>query len=204
MRAKHENGVFIGYEPTGDIVAAVSGTPEAIAAMRKRLEDAATPATNDRMEVWLVELDLIAPRKVSSSIEDDLRMQAYLTRLSAYPADVVREALLRRTWRFFPSWAELKDVCDELMKPRLAVLAALERAEQEAHERELGARSLPTEQTAVPTDGEAAARKAEAAHLVNEVLKGMKAKLAADEAAQEADAKAAQDSYAPFRTRGDE
>lgn len=202
--ANYENGAFIGYKPTGGIIVTVSGTMEAIGAMRKRLEDASAPATNRQMEVWLVELDLIAPRKASSSVEDDLRIQAYLSRLSAYPADVVYEALLTRTWRFFPSWAELKDMCDELMKPRHAVLAELERTEREARERELRARALPTEQKAVPTEEEASARKAERMRYAENVLKEMKNKLAAAEAALEADAEAARLSYERFRTKDDQ
>ena len=201
--ANYENGAFIGYKPTGRIIASVSGTPEAIGAMRQRLDDASAPASHRQMEVWLVELDLIAPRKASSPVEDDLRMQAYLSRLSAYPADVVHEALLTRTWRFFPSWAELKDVCDVLMKPRLAVLAELERGERNARELELRAKALPTEQTAVPTDEEAVTRRTERVRVAEELLKPLKAKVADAEALEVADAEAARASYLRFRTKAE-
>lgn len=101
VKAKYQDGAFIGYEPTGLSVASVSGTQEAILTMRKRLENASSAATDEQMEIWLAELDVLAPRRASSAIDDDLRMQAYLTRLSNYPADVVYEALLHRTWSFF-------------------------------------------------------------------------------------------------------
>ncbi|MFN7002203.1 MAG: hypothetical protein ACK4NW_02090 [Roseinatronobacter sp.] len=199
MKAKYEGGAFIGYEPTGRTMAIVKGSPEAIAAMRERMEGAFAPPTDDQMEVWLAELDMIAPRRASSTNDDDLRMQAYINRLSTYPADVVREALLSRTWRFFPSWFELQEVCDELTAHRRAVRAELDRAEAKARDREIRARALPTNQTSVATDDEIAERKAEAARMVDEVLAGMKAKLAEDEAAQKARADAAAASYAKFR-----
>lgn len=203
MKAKYQDGAFIGYEPPGFSVASVSGTHEAILTMHKRLENASSAATDEQMEVWLSELDVLAPRRASSAIDDDLRMQAYLTRLSTYPADVVHEALLHRTWSFFPNWAELKETCDELMKPRLAVQVELEQAERKARKRKLRARALPAEQTAVPTDEEAAARKAEQVRFSGEVLKGFTDKLAENEAVQEAKKKAVQESYERFRTKRD-
>ena len=206
MKAKYQDGAFIGYEPTGRTVATVSGTPEAIAAMRDRMEGAFAPPVEDQLEVWLAELDMIAPRRASSTNDDDLRMQAYINRLAGYPADVVREALLSRTWRFFPSWFELQEVCDELVAHRRAVRAELDRAEEKAREREMRARAIVREVT--PEERQAAedahvAQKAEAARMVDDVLAGMKAKLAEDEAAQKARADAARASYAKFRPEAD-
>lgn len=202
MKAKYQDGAFIGYEATGRTVATVSGSPESIAAMRDRMEGAFAPPAEDQLEVWLAELDMIAPRRASSTNDDDLRMQAYINRLAGYPADVAREALLARSWRFFPSWFELQEVCEELTAHRRAVRAELDRAEEKARERERFARAIARHQT--PEETAAAneahvAQKAEAARMVDDVLAQMKAKLAEDEAAQKARAEAARASYARFR-----
>lgn len=85
----------------------------------------------------------------------------------------------------------------------LVFQGAEECPQRKARERDLRARALPTEQTAVPTDEEAAARKAKAARLVDRVLKDMNAKLAESEAARETAAKTAQESYARFRIKDD-
>lgn len=206
MRAKYDGGAFVGYEATGRTVATIGGSLEAIKEMRNRMEGAFAPPADDQMEVWLAELDMIAPRRASSSNDDDLRMQAYINRLKDYPADVVREALLSRAWRFFPSWFELQEVCDELTAHRRAVRAELDRAEQKARDRELRERALPRHATPeeVQARSEAvAAQKARANRMVDEVLAGMKAKLAEDEAEQKARSDSAAESYARVRPAAD-
>lgn len=201
MRAKYDGGAFVGYEATGRTVATIGGSLEAITEMRSRMEGAFAPPADDQMEVWLAELDMIAPRRASSSNDDDLRMQAYINRLKDYPADVVREALLSRAWRFFPSWFELQEVCDELTAHRRAVRSELDRAEQKARERALPRHATPEE---VQAQSEAvAAQKARANRMVDEVLAGMKAKLAEDEAAQKARSDSAAESYARVRPAAD-
>src|SRR5690606_28314230 len=106
----------------------------------------ATP-TDDQVEEWIAELSLIAPKRFDGEGNEMLRLRAYVSRLRDYPADVVREALLSRVWRFFPSWAELSEACDELVSHRRAVRAELDRAEAKIRERELRARALPSETT---------------------------------------------------------
>lgn len=132
MEAKYDKtGVFLGYEPNGETLAIVNGTPEAVEAMLDRIDGAFAPADDGQIAVWLAELDVIAPSRAQSAANDDLRLQAYVSRLRGYPADIAREALLGRAWRFFPSWAEVKEACDELVKHRTAVrdaLIALDRA----------------------------------------------------------------------------
>ncbi|SIT74710.1 hypothetical protein [Pontibaca methylaminivorans] len=53
-------------------------------------------------------------------------VSVYASRLSEYPADVVRHALIRKTWQWFPTWSELERVCETLAGPRRHMLAALE------------------------------------------------------------------------------
>lgn len=129
FKARYDkHGVFLGYDETGALVASIDGTPEGIAAMRSRIEGAFTPAARDQVEEWLAELAVLAPRRNDGDGNAALVVSAYSQRLSGYPADVVREALLGRVWRFWPSWAELHEVCEDLTKQRRAVRAELDRA----------------------------------------------------------------------------
>lgn len=98
-----------------------------------------TPAPRRQIEEWLAELSVITRRKQDDDITENLRLSAYSSRLSDYPADVAREALLKHKWLFFPAWAELQDVCDKLAAPRRAMLWHLENAPQaqEPDEREI-------------------------------------------------------------------
>lgn len=98
-----------------------------------------TPAPRSQIEEWLAELSVITRRKQDDDITENLRLSAYSSRLSDYPADVAREALLKHKWLFFPAWAELQDVCDKLAAPRRAMLWHLENAPQaqEPDEREI-------------------------------------------------------------------
>lgn len=203
MKARYDGkGVFLGYEATGGALVVVQGDPGCIAELRERMEGAFAAPTDEQMEMWLAELDLIAPRRASSTNDDDLRMQAYCTRLAAYPADVVREALLVHAWRFFPSWAELKEVCDELTAHRAAVRDELERLAAAQLERDARARALP--QPSAEPDAEAAARRrAEAQRIAGSVLASLTAKVAQEDAAARAMHQAAADSYAAKRGRAD-
>ncbi|OJH45173.1 hypothetical protein [Paracoccus sp. SM22M-07] len=126
MAAEYDrNGAFLGYKPTGKPLAIVKGNPDNIETLLRRLEGAFAPAGDDQIDAWLAELGFIAPSRKGSDLDADLQLAAYRRRLQDYPADVVREALLVRAWRFFPSWAELKEVCDELVQHRAAVRDAL-------------------------------------------------------------------------------
>lgn len=194
-----KSGAFLGWEPNGKTLAIVKGSPEAIDAMRQRMEGAFAPAQEPQIELWLAELDQIAPRRASSGADDDLRLRAYVTRLVDYPADVVREALLQRRWRFFPSWAELAEVCDELVQHRRAVRAELDRQAEAACERELRARALPTEATTTRTAEEDAAVRKRTAASVADILASMQARVAAENVEKATRQQAAADSYERFR-----
>ena len=88
--------------------------------------------------MWLAELSVIVARKVDDDATEALRLTAYTSRQSDYRAGVAREALLRRPWRFWPSWAELEEVCKDLRRPRLSMIREIEaetwRAQQRAKE----------------------------------------------------------------------
>ena len=194
-----KHGAFIGWEPNGKTLAIIKGTPEAIEAMRQRMEGAFAPADEPQIELWLAELDQIAPRRAASGADDDLRLRAYVSRLQGYPADVVREALLQHRWRFFPSWAELADVCDELVQHRRAVRAELDRRAAAMRERELRSRALPDQETFTRTGEERSAEREAAKALADEILAGLTGALRTQEADAKARQKAAAESYARFR-----
>lgn len=155
----------------------------AIEAAREKVEHAMTPPTRSQVEQWLAELSVITARREDDQMTEALRLSAYSNRLADYPADVARHALLVHRWKFFPSWMELAEVCDEELKRRKQMLHEIERAEREAREAELRARALPTEATATMTSEEASARKAETDRLIAESLASLKsaAKAQADE-----------------------
>lgn len=108
-------------------VVRVGGTPEARAEVRGNMVKLLTPADDSSVEGWLAELSVLVSRRAEDQFTETLRLTAYAKRLMAYPADVARAALLDHPWKFWPSWAELKAVCDEAVAPRLAMIAALEK-----------------------------------------------------------------------------
>lgn len=114
--------VAVGCEvaPGGDRAAA-------IADIQKLL----VPADTRIIEEWLAELSVITARRRSGEFEDELRLVAYTSRLGEYPADVVRHALLKRRWRFWPSWDELASVCDQLASPRNHMLNSLRKKQDD-------------------------------------------------------------------------
>lgn len=105
----------------------VSGDPEAVPRVLEGVKRSLEPATTDQIEGWLAELSVIVARRMDDDMTEELRLYAYTKRLAKYPADVAHEALLGRSWRFFPSWHELEEICDKLSARRRAMLNALER-----------------------------------------------------------------------------
>lgn len=85
------------------------------------------PAEQRNVEAWLAELSVIVARRPQESVDEAIRLQAYASRLRAFPADVARQALLGRSWQFWPTWAELEAECKRLAGPRSAMFTALSR-----------------------------------------------------------------------------
>ena len=111
--------VAVGCDVDGE----TGGLDAAIDDLRKFL----TPATADAIEGWLAELSVIVARRADDEFSEELRIAAYAGRLGRYPADVVREVLLGRSYRFWPTWEELEKRCDALAGPRRHMIAAMER-----------------------------------------------------------------------------
>lgn len=121
------------------IKVSVSGDAEARRNAVEAISGFFTEAPTGKIEEWLAELSVITRRRQDDDITENLRLSAYASRLAEYPADVAREALLRHKWLFFPAWAELQDVCEQLVTPRRAMLWHLKNAPQvqEIDEREV-------------------------------------------------------------------
>ena len=105
----------------------VRGEPEQIEAALSDLRNFMTPAPIREIEGWLAELSVIVARRPDDAFAEELRVSAYASRLSRYPADVVRHVLHRLTYKFWPSWDELEKRCEAMTGPRRHMIAALER-----------------------------------------------------------------------------
>jgi hypothetical protein len=104
-----------------------SGQIEDAERVAAKIAAAMEPAPVGMIEGWLAELSVIVARKKDDEFGETLRIEAYASRLRAYPADVVKDALLEHTWRFWPSWAELADLCDGMAMERQHMLSAAHR-----------------------------------------------------------------------------
>ena len=86
-----------------------------------------TPAPVRKIEEWLAELSVIVARRPDDQFADELRVSVYSARLTRFPADVARSALVDATYKFWPTWEELEKRCKAMVAPRLQMIAALER-----------------------------------------------------------------------------
>lgn len=102
----------------------VHGSISQLAAVRVMIEKTMQPAPERDIEAWLAELSVLVPRRKDDDFTDGLRLVAYASRLRDYPADVVKQAVTVHVWRYWPSWAELDEVCRDLVRPRRVMLAA--------------------------------------------------------------------------------
>lgn len=127
-------GMYPSDGPSYDIAVGcdVQGTDAQRAAAADSLEGFQTPADIRQVEQWLVTLSAITAGRGSEGVNADIQLEAYSSRLSQYPADVAKAAVLGNSWKWFPSWAELEKVCNAKAAPRRHMIAALRRAAPEA------------------------------------------------------------------------
>ena len=104
----------------------LNGSPDDIKAALADLRNFATPAPIPKIEGWLAELSVISAKRQDDGFTEGLRLSAYASRLSQYPADVARYCILEKTWKFWPTWSEMKEICDAKAGPRMHMIAALE------------------------------------------------------------------------------
>ncbi|MDZ7905203.1 MAG: hypothetical protein U5N55_05075 [Cypionkella sp.] len=91
------------------------------------LQNFMQPATKGQIEAWLAELSVLVVRRADDAVAEGARLSAFSKRLSAFPADIVRVALLETPHKFWPSWVELEEICKSLAAPRVQMIAALKR-----------------------------------------------------------------------------
>lgn len=117
-------GLTVRYDGATPTRCDAQGSLTQLDAVKLMIRRAMQHAEPSQIEGWLAELSVIAPSRKEDGFTAELKLAAYTGRLGAYPADVVRAALLSHRWPFWPSWAELAAVCDRLVTPRLVMLAA--------------------------------------------------------------------------------
>ena len=100
------------------------GAPDDLTAFAADIGKLLAPAPIREIEGWLAELSVIVARRSQDEVDEAVRLTAYASRLSLYPADVVRHVLLVLRWKFWPTWDELAAVCDGLTSGRKAMIAA--------------------------------------------------------------------------------
>jgi len=105
----------------------IRGEPEAIQAALTDLRNFMTPAAVRDIEVWLARLSVVVAKRQDDAFAEELRVVEYASRLARYPADVAHAVLLKNTWQFFPTWAEIERAAEAMTSPRRAMIAALER-----------------------------------------------------------------------------
>lgn len=88
-----------------------------------------TPAPVREIEGWLAELSVITASRRTEGVSAELLVTAYASRLSRYPADVAKAALLDFSWKWFPTWEELEKTCEAKASPRRHMIAALSQPE---------------------------------------------------------------------------
>lgn len=84
------------------------------------------PAPVREIEAWLAVLSVTVAKRRDDEFTEELRLTTYASRLSRYPADIVRE-VTHATYSFWPTWEEMEKRCNALAGPRRQMIAALER-----------------------------------------------------------------------------
>lgn len=109
----------------------IAGNDEQRAAAKADLLNFMTPAPIDKIERWLAELSVLTAGRGVDGISAELLVTAYSSRLAKFPADVVRYALLERSWTWFPAWEELEKVCKAKASPRQHMINALSQPQKQ-------------------------------------------------------------------------
>lgn len=92
------------------------------------LRSALQPAPRIELAKAITAMGMLTANKAGDEVSLDLRLEAYVQKLSGYPADVALSAV--NGWseksKWWPAWAELREECENLMIQRRQMLAALE------------------------------------------------------------------------------
>lgn len=126
-----ENGERMGfYEVT--VGCNINGTTEDRQNALADLLNFQISADMRQIEDWLAELSVISASRRRDEMESGLMLNAYASRLAEYPADIVRDALLVKPWKWWPTWDELRTYCEAKASPRRHMIAALQQPQPDA------------------------------------------------------------------------
>ena len=132
-----ETGESLGvYEVVSNVEATGGNAAAALADIEKLM----VPAPTAQLERLIAELSVITAKRQDDEFTEALRVTAYARRLADYPADVVTDVLTNWRGKFFPTFEELRRVCDAKTGPRRAMINALRFKHKPAEE----ARELPS------------------------------------------------------------
>lgn len=114
------------------MIKALSASPDLQGALQ-RVTEALRPAARSELARWLSVLAEEAAMRVQQETNSDLRMETFVSRLSAYPRDVA--IFVIQDWtnpkhgddsKFWPDWSTMQSRCDALSEHRRALLPALQ------------------------------------------------------------------------------
>jgi len=127
FEGRYPTGLNGEYLPSYQVATAcaIHGADEQRQAALVDLQKFMTPAPVRNIEGWLAELSVITAGRGKEGFDAELLVNAYSSRLAEFPADVVRYALLKHSWKWFPTWAELETVCKSKAGPRKHMISAL-------------------------------------------------------------------------------
>lgn len=114
-----------GWREVMDRCELVAGPNADLMAGQGVLSELLAPASDNDIQLWLVELSTITARRSEGAEDAALTLVAYTSRLNQYPGDIVRQTLKDWSGKWFPTWGELKEILDARVAPRLAIQHAL-------------------------------------------------------------------------------
>ena len=104
------------------------GDPAALAEMRAVAEKAITPPPAFLVEEWIAEVDAITVSASADEMTTTLKIEALTRRLTQFPADLVKAAILGWPGKFFPTFAELSARMAPDFADRMRIVNALRAA----------------------------------------------------------------------------
>lgn len=129
--------MFPAGAPAYDLAVGCTATGGDRAAALVDMERLLTPAPVRHIEAWLAELSVLTAGRGREGMDAELMVTAYSSRLTKFPADVVKDALTVKTWKWFPAWEELERYCNAKASPRRMMVEALRREDVQEPERRL-------------------------------------------------------------------
>jgi hypothetical protein len=115
------------YEISHFTANGTKATQEGADELVAKVEATFAPPSKQMCEEWLAELSVITARRPDDEMTEALRLEAYAIRLVDYPTDIAKHAILGHRWKFWPTWAEVAEICDAALDKRKKMLLAVSR-----------------------------------------------------------------------------